>query len=294
MRIIFLIGAVAIALATPHVSLAGMLYALGSNGTIYSVSSSGTVSAVGTGSGFAMTMDSAGNFYVENASGGKLEQITPSGVTSTYATDSTGGLIHGVESLAFNGAGNLYDTNPANGAIGVVAPGGGVISAFASGLNYPYYLAVNAAGDVYATSANADLIYKITPGGSVSSFTPALGAPGIGGLTIDSAGDLYYVTNNDTIGKIAPDGVTTPIVTDPTYAFGALATDDAGDIFASTQYDSIVEIAPDGDVSTFATFPSGVTAIVASPVPEPATLALFGSMAGWLLLRRPRRTTLGN
>lgn len=275
-------------LAFPALSTAGALYALGSNGTIYDVPSTGTATPVATGSGFALAMDSAGNFYTENASGGKLNQITPGGVTTTYATDSTGSLIHGVESLTFDAAGNLYDSNPANGTIGVVGPGGGTVSAFASGLNYPYYLAVSPAGNIYATSAHLDEIYKISPRGSVGSITPSLGAPGVGGMAIDAAGNLYYVTGNDTIGKIAPDGTTTALVTDPTYAFGALAVNDAGDVLAATQYDSIIEVTPSGQESTFATLPTGITSLVESPVPEPATVALFAPLAAWLLRRRQR------
>jgi sugar lactone lactonase YvrE len=285
MRHLSIVGIFAIVLAAPLPVVASpMFYALGLNGTIYDVAANGATSPFLTGmGGDCMAADSSGNLYVNNAAW-TLSKITPAGVVSTYS-DDPGPLIHGPEGLAVDSSGNLYDTNPPDGAIGVIASGGGNPTAFASGLNYPWSLAVAPSGTVYASSWNGGLVYKISSGAGVSDFATGFSAPGTGSLAFDGSGNLY-VADLGTISEITPGGDVSTFITSHVDSFGSLAFDSSGNLYATTQYDSIVEITPGPNpvVTTFATFPAGITALVADPVPEPASVVLFGLAAICLFL----------
>ena len=229
--------------------------------------------------GYCMAADSAGDLYVNNAAW-TLSKITPAGTVSTYS-DDPGPLIHGPESLVVDSSGNLYDTNPPDGVIGVVAPGGGNPTAYDSGLNYPWTLAISPSGSLFASSENGGLIYKFGSGG-VSDFATGFTDPG--GLAFDSSGNLYVSSLFSTISEITPTGSVSTFITVPGDDFGSLAFDSSGNLYATTQYDTIVEITPSKSVTTFATFPAGITALVVNPVPEPGSIVLFGLAAACLFL----------
>jgi sugar lactone lactonase YvrE len=141
-----------------------------------------------------IALDSAGNLYV--ADNDTIRKITPAAVVTTFAgTAGVAGSVDGVGSAArFHG---------------------------------PAGLAVDSAGNIYVADNMNSTIRKITPGASVTTFAGTAGVSGShdgtgsaatfvapGGVTIDSAGNLY-VTDGSTIRLISPSAVVTTIVGTP-------------------------------------------------------------------------------
>lgn len=124
---------------------------------------------------------SAQNIYVGNWYTGAIYSITPSGSVSTFTTAGPG-----PEGLAFNNAGDLFESASDNGSIVEVTPGGSQ-STFASNLS-PNGLAFNNAGNLFDADYGSGNIYEFTPGGTKTTFA-TVASPF--GLAFSSVGDLY-------------------------------------------------------------------------------------------------------
>jgi hypothetical protein len=112
----------------------------------------------------------AQNLFVSNFGTDNIDEFTPGGVQSTFATGLSfpGGL-------AFNSAGNLFVASQVNGTIYQYTPGG-VQSTFTT-VSYDLNgLVFNSAGALFATAAHGPII-EITPGGVESTFAPDSGTP---------------------------------------------------------------------------------------------------------------------
>lgn len=167
------------------VNSAGNLFAAQAanyNGDIYEFTTNGTPSIFATGvDGWieGLTFNSAGDLFVSCNGSESIVEITPGGVTSTFAIGS--GLVEPYE-LVFNDAGDLFvaDRWPP-GHIYEYTPDG-VQSTFVSGLYSP--LAIDSAGNLYvaegATSNSVPIgvnIIKIKPDGTQSIFASGLSNP---------------------------------------------------------------------------------------------------------------------
>src|SRR5215471_6661701 len=105
----------------------------------------------------------AQNLFVSEIFTGTIDQFTPGGVQSTFASAAANGL-------ACDSAGNLFAAAfPAIGSpqIYKYTPSGSQ-STFASGLSYPYYLAFNSAGNLFVGDYDRGTIYEYTPSGAQS------------------------------------------------------------------------------------------------------------------------------
>jgi hypothetical protein len=126
--------------------------------------------------------------------------------------------------LAFDRAGNLYETMYNDNTVVKFTPGG-VMSVFASdGLDGPAALAFDAAGNLYVGNTNIATIEKFTPDGVGSVFANV----GSEAIAFDSAGNLY-TPYGDSIWKFTPSGVGSafaPVVGGQ--VMGLAFTDDAG------------------------------------------------------------------
>ena len=160
-----------------------------------------------------LTLDAAGNLYIDDWSNSRIRKVNTSGIISTIA---------GGGSLGYNGDG---------------------IPATTAWLNYPNDVAVDAVGNVYIADRANYRIRKINTSGIISTFAGVgvSGHTGDGGLAtlaqisepwgldIDAAGNLYIAdrTNNNCIRKVTPAGIISTVAGTGVAAYsgdGGLAT----------------------------------------------------------------------
>ncbi|HTR42282.1 MAG TPA: PEP-CTERM sorting domain-containing protein [Pseudomonadales bacterium] len=142
-------------------------------GNVYQYTSGGTQSTFASGLNYpyGIAFDAAGNLFVANSAlngpGGSISEITRSGTQSTFASnvDPIG--------LAFNNAGNLFQTDYFSGNIYEYTPNGHQ-STFAT-LNYDALngLEFNNAGNLFVGTGTGQIV-EITPGGVQSVFAAGL------------------------------------------------------------------------------------------------------------------------
>jgi DNA-binding beta-propeller fold protein YncE len=198
----------------------------------------------------SVAVDSSGNIYVADGGDHTIRKVTASGTVTTLAGSSgQPGSSDGT------GSGALF--------------------------LYPYAVAVDASGNVYVADSGNQNIRKITPGGTVTTLAGTAGVAGSQdgtangalfnapqGIAVDATGNVYVSdTNNCTIRKVTPTGVTTTIAgavgqegaVDGTgasarfaYPLG-LATDASGNVYVADYDNSAIrKMTPAGVVSTLA------------------------------------------
>lgn len=219
-----------------------------------SVTARGNTDGAGTAATFAMPMglaqNSAGTFYIADATNHTVRALSSSNTVSTFA-----------------GSAGSSGSADGNGS--------------AARFNYPTGLAVDSAGTVYVADTTNNLIRKITSGGEVTTLAGVVGVSGWqdgtgagalfnmpGGLAVDSSGNLYVAdTGNSVVRKITPGGVVTTLaglstiggLKDGTAADAwfnqprDVAVDSGGNVFvADTGNAAIRKITPAGVVTTLA------------------------------------------
>src|SRR3954471_21158679 len=137
--------------------------------------------------------NSAGNFYVADASNNLIREVTPTGTVTTVA--GSPGLVG-------------------------ITDGSGVDSG--ASFSSPQGLAIDGSGNIFVADYNGNTIRKVTPAGVVTTFAgsaTAGHADGTGtaatfskpaGLAFDAAGNLYVTDSlNNRIRKIPSAGVVT-------------------------------------------------------------------------------------
>ena len=155
------------------------------------------------------------------ADGGDIDEFTPNGVLSTFAS----GLAVPV-GLAFDSVGNLFVADEGSGAVYKFTPAG-VRTTFASGLAGPFGLAFDSAGNLFVADGGGgyDIIvpaavYKFTPSGLRSTVASQNGHPPVNpnGLATDSADNLFVSDGiSGSILKFTPGGARTTFA----YSIGA-------------------------------------------------------------------------
>ena len=232
-----------------------------------------------------VAVDLNNNCYVNDQKTGNIIEVTPSGVTSLFATkpgppNASGGRTR---SLVFDGAGNLCVCGPSSNALynGVfkVSPNG-TVSAFCvnQGFTGPLYMCFDRQGNLYLSDAvnplpSQPIIWKINPAGTATrwSVDPLLkgstnyGFPypfiGPAGIAFSQDGNVLYVAN-PAAGEI----LKVPVNADGSagaasvFASGAdlvgaydLALDIDGNIYVAINIQSeIAMVTPGGAVSILA------------------------------------------
>lgn len=193
------------------------------------------------------------NLYVSTYSGGTIDEITPGGAESVFAS----GMSYPV-GLAFNSAGDLFVGNSANnngesGNITEIAPNG-TQTTFASGVD-PQGIAINSAGNLFQVDYRSGNVYEYTPKGVQSTFATGFSFPL--SAAVNSSGDLFvgagYGNGNGYITEITPNGTQSLFASGLDFPAG-LAFNSAGNLFASdTSNGDVYEFTPNGVRSTFAT-----------------------------------------
>ena len=233
---------------------------------------------------------------------------TLAGAPGVGATDGTGSAARFFfpQSVAVDGAGNIYVADTYNSAIRKITPAG-VVSTFvglsgtpgasdgigtAARFDFPYGIAVDNAGNVYVADTSSSTIRKITPAKvvtTVAGFPNVNGsADGIGsaarfhypfGIAVDNAGNIYVADSyNDTIRKITPARMVT------TFAGQAGVGGSADGLGSAARFSFPTGMAVDGGGNIYVADGGGSTIRKISPAGMVSTLAgtfaLFGFADG--------------
>ena len=190
-----------------------------------------------------LATDAAGYVYIADTYNNTIRKMTPDGAVTTLAGQAVlKGYVDGpatsarfiwAKGVATDSFGNVYVSDVANHAVRKIDPDG-VVSTLAkipykstpgTGENAPFSspdnLVSDANGNVYVADAGTYSILKITPNGVTTTLAGLAGAKGnvdamgtqarfgvLGGIAIDSKGNLYVADNdNATVRKISPDGM---------------------------------------------------------------------------------------
>ena len=252
-----------------------------------------------------VAVDRTGNLYVADAVNNTIREITTVGMVSTFAgTAGSSGSNDGAGSaarfwtpfgVAADSAGTVYVADTLNNTIrkitlkGIVSTLAGLAGNAGSNdgvgirarFRNPWGVVADNAGNVYVADTSNNTIRKITPMGAVSTLAGLAGSSGTTdgmgkaarfnnpfALAVDNAGYVYVAdTGNNTIRKIAPNGMVSTLAGLPGYLGSAdgrgdsarfwnpqgVAVDGAGNIYvADTDNRTIRKITPAGAVSTLA------------------------------------------
>ena len=197
----------------------------------------GTAGAAQFNGPYGVAVDGAGNVYVADRFNNCIRKVTPDGVVSTLAGQTTAGLADGngaaasfssPTGVAVDTSGNVYVADYSNNRIRKVTPTGEVTTLAGNYRGYvdgtgaaalfdgPYGVAVDGAGNAYVADQNNHCIRKITLAGEVTTLAGLGGTSGYAegngaaakfnyprGVVVDSAGSVYVAdTYNHRIRKI--------------------------------------------------------------------------------------------
>jgi streptogramin lyase len=238
--------------------------------------------ANGVGLPYGLTLDQSGNLYVASAGNDTIFKVTPPGIKSVFASNSSLGSPDG---LAFDSAGNLYTSGYGwGGTVNRISPNG-TITRVATGVGGDG-LAFDTSGNLYVAGGGS--VTRITPAGVVSTF--ATGFNYAWGLAFDGRGNLFVSDYlGDSISEIAPNGTVSVFATGldlPTgLAFGSNGNLYVCNITESQPLGYLSEITPDGKATIFASGLDYPTAIAIS-VPEPSAVCISGCGLLVILLRK--------
>jgi sugar lactone lactonase YvrE len=271
---------------------ADLIYVWCEDGTIqrFSANGAGSLFATNDLSGWngpvGLTLDNVGNLYAGFPGGSMIWKFLPDGSrssTSTSPIDSTSGL-------AFDRAGNLYETAPNYSCVCRLTYylGYGYVLAVPPGSNYttanlssPISPVFDGANNIYVannTNANTSFIIWPTPyDNTIQRFTPDLTPLGAfatnlnnpWGLAFDASGNLYVSSSGDElVYRFTPGGYRTifsygiSLLSNPR----GLAFDSGGNLYvANAGNGTIVKITPSRTASVFASGLSGPTSIAIFP-----------------------------
>lgn len=125
-----------------------------------------------------MAFNASGDLFVSMLTGGAVEEFTPNGAGTIFAT----GLVYPT-GVAVDGAGNVYATSGNGNGIIEKYNTNGVGTVFASGLSYPASIAFDSAGNLYVAEQGNGTIEEFNTNGVGTVF--ASGLTGIWGIAIE-------------------------------------------------------------------------------------------------------------
>jgi hypothetical protein len=215
---------------------------LAGSGSLGDANSTGALASFNGLNGLGI--DALGFIYVADVGNSQIRKVTPLGVVTTFAGDSSGSVNATGTAAAFkspSGAAvnlttsNIYIADAGNDAIRMITSQGVVTTVagngapgFANGtgsaatFSSPTAVTVDVAGNIYVADGGNNAIRKITPGGVVTTLAGS-GSPGFAdgtgtaasfndpsSVAVDSAGNVYVAEpNNSLIRKVTPAGVVT-------------------------------------------------------------------------------------
>jgi sugar lactone lactonase YvrE len=277
-----------------------LLVADQSAGTVRRYSAAGAdlgVFASGLSQPSWITMDTGGNVYVSEYTGGRVDKFSSSGaLLLTIPTAFAPGDVR------VAGDGSIYVADYFGGNVYRYSASGAPLGLFvATGLSRADFTAFDSSGNLYVTDFLSGVVRRISPTGvdlgNFLSGLPASFPKGVLGIAFDSGGNLYAANNaTNSVEKYSPSGVALG-----TFASGlndpyGLAFDSNGNLFVANYGNGTIrEFSASGtDLGNFVS--SGLSNprdVVIVPTPEPSTgllvftLSVFGLIGVWW--KRDRR-----
>jgi mucin-19 len=221
--------------------------------TLAGQTTAGFLDGTGTNAQFnnptGIAVDSSNNVYVIDRTNNRVRRITPAGVVTTLAGQTTAGSTNavgtnasftGLFGIAVNSSGDIFVCEDSAGSnrIRKITSTGVVTTFVSSGLRSPSGMVFNSAGELYVTNATNHYISKVSPEGVVTNIAGAGSATVNGGgaavdgtgtnavfftplgAGVDSAGNVYIADgNNNRIRKMTPAGVVTTLAGSETATF---------------------------------------------------------------------------
>lgn len=220
-----------------------------------------------------VALDSSGNLVVTDTGNHRIRKIAPDGTVTTFAGSIQGDRDGTGASAYFNApwgldvdtAGNVYVADHDNGKIRRITPARAVTTLAADAFQAPSGVAFAPDGVLYVSGALNHAIRRIDlASAEVTTIAGSIPSPGrvdARGLaarfqfpyavTSDSAGNAY-VAEGDSIRKIAPDGVTTTLVTGLGLASG-IAIGPDGHLYVADVADArVLRVTTSGVLTAFA------------------------------------------
>ncbi|MER7726964.1 hypothetical protein [Streptomyces sp. NPDC096323] len=166
---------------------------------------------------WGLALDAKGNLYISEYS--RVRKVTPDGKITTAVAD-----LKRPKGLACDSAGNLYIAEYETNRVRRVTPDGKIVTVSADLSVYgPEGLHLDEIGNLYIVDYGRHRVWKMDPDGVVTKVAGAGSNPGVqnlgdGGPAARAAvfnptgvvGDIYgnvYITANDRVRKVTPDGI---------------------------------------------------------------------------------------
>ena len=238
----------------------------------------GFVDGTGTAARFSsptgIVLDATGNLRVVDSGNRAIRTVSLAGVVTTLAGQGpvlaiqngtgTAARFRVPNSLATDGAGNVYVAERDEEMIRKITPGGVVTTLVDFGQSFRYttpkQIAADPAGNVYVADSAA--IRKISPAGLITTLPPVANSQAI---AADASGTLY-VASGSSIVKVKPDGEVTTLAGADSAGFAdgqgsaarfnapkGIAVDATGNVYVADTFNhAIRKISPQGQVTTLA------------------------------------------
>ncbi|MGZ5446231.1 MAG: NHL repeat-containing protein [Thermoanaerobaculia bacterium] len=220
-----------------------------------------------------VALDSSGNLVVTDTGNHRIRKIAPDGMVTTFAGSIQGDRDGNGASAHFNApwgldvdtAGNVYVADHDNDQIRRITPARAVTTLAADAFHAPSGVAFAPNGALYISDALNHAIRRIDLASAevttIAGSTPSPGSVNARGLAArfqfpygvasDIAGNAYVAEGNS-IRKIAPDGVTTTLVTGFELASGIAIGPDGHLYVADVAAARVVRVTTSGVVTTLA------------------------------------------
>ncbi|WP_158568027.1 MULTISPECIES: NHL repeat-containing protein [unclassified Duganella] len=261
-----------------------------------SLGSPDTVVTIGEGYNYngqrGVAVDAAGNVYAAETADDRIRKIAPDGTASVYARlpkpnalllDASGALLatsaSGISKISADGSVSAMALTPADQSASSCATGMTGV-----GLDGAGKLVIGAGNVVCRVTAGVATVLAGMAGesGSADGTGAAARFDYIGGITLDTAGNLFVTNGGNGVRKITPAGVTATIANTGNSGAQGIAVDQAGNVLMITGT-LIRKVATDGTITTLAgndrlNYRDGVGADAAFNYPQALTIDAAGNL----------------